>query len=95
MIESGIYMTPHMINQMKTNLLNLKIPYIMRYKGKIVEKGMVHGTVFSGHATRTTFGNSLRVLLYHLFALRSIREHVTIRVSGDDALDSVLNKYLS
>lgn len=29
----------------------------------------MEGTVFSGHALRTTLGNTLRVIYYHLFAI--------------------------
>lgn len=33
-------------------------------KRRLLASGTLHGTVFSGHPTRTTFGNSVRVYLY-------------------------------
>jgi len=50
-------------------------------------EGILHGTVYSGHPTRTTFGNSLRVFLYTDFIMK--RAGITkyrIWVCGDDML---------
>jgi len=49
--------------------------------------GNVYGTVFSGHPTRTTFGNTMRVIYYALYTkhLASI-EKMRILVAGDDVL---------
>lgn len=49
-----------MAAQLRKNILCLELPYFIRYKGKIIERGTISGTVFSGHATRTTLGNSIR-----------------------------------
>ncbi len=45
----------------------------------------VCGTVFSGHPTRTTLGNSLRVMLYNLYMLHcaGITQY-SLSVGGDD-----------
>jgi len=64
----------------------LKTPYILRHKGRIIEKGKVNGTVFSGHATRTTFGNTLRVLMYLEYAMHGCGYEHRVFASGDDAL---------
>lgn len=51
--------------------------------------GEINGTVFSGHATKTTLGNSLRVLLYARFIqhLANIENsQISINVVGDDCL---------
>lgn len=58
--------------------------------------GRIRGTVFSGHATRTTLGNSLRVIMYVAFImhLAGIAEMATdlpgyaykFLVSGDDVV---------
>lgn len=61
----------------------------MKYMNTIIERGTIKGTVFSGHATRTTFGNSLRVYMYISFALSfldEIKGFYNIYVSGDDVL---------
>jgi len=50
-------------------------------------KGTLHGTVFSGHPTRTTFGNSLRVILYKRYIMHKagITDYL-LYVVGDDCL---------
>lgn len=58
-----------MSKQLKKYILSLKTNYMMKYMNTIIERGTIKGTVFSGHATRTTFGNSLRVYMYISFAL--------------------------
>lgn len=51
-------------------LLQVDVKYVVRNKkGKIVARGMVRATVRSGDATKTTFGNTLRVVLYLLYAM--------------------------
>lgn len=46
---------------------------------------MINGTVFSGHPSRTTLGNSLRVMLYNLFMLdRAGITKFSLSVGGDD-----------
>lgn len=49
--------------------------------------GVIHGTVYSGHPTRTTWGNSMRVYLYTKFCmyLAGITKY-KIWVCGDDML---------
>lgn len=50
-------------------------------------RGIVQGTVFSGHPLRTTFGNSMRVYYYtkYILHLSSIKKY-KIYVCGDDTL---------
>jgi len=50
-------------------------------------QGELHGTVYSGHPTRTTFGNSVRVYLYTDYIMKraGITEY-KIWVCGDDML---------
>lgn len=60
-----------------------------KINGKRVKQmsGKLHGTVFSGHPTRTTFGNSVRVYLYtdYIMHLANITKY-DIWVCGDDML---------
>jgi hypothetical protein len=51
----------------------------------VLLQGTIDGTVFSGHATRTTFGNTVRVTLYLKFALRTLLDRVVLWAAGDDA----------
>jgi len=53
----------------------------------------MNGTVTSGHPTRTTFGNSLRVILYYqyIFKLANI-QHYRMYVGGDDFYAIILDK---
>jgi len=62
-------------------------PFIMINKStkKIELKGTVKGTVFSGHPTRTTWGNTLRVLSYIKYLMRNSNKEYECFVSGDDA----------
>lgn len=58
----------------------------MRYTGgkKIrFMSGSIDGTVFSGHPIRTTWGNTLRVILYLKYAFG---DSVIYNVAGDDVL---------
>jgi hypothetical protein len=65
----------------------------------------VKGTTFSGHPTRTTLGNTFRVICYHLYALWktghfsieklwSINKEFGILVSGDDMVGTIKNDYI-
>jgi hypothetical protein len=53
--------------------MSWKVESFMKYNGKRFKfiSGVFDGTVFSGHPTRTTLGNSLRVILYILFVLHN------------------------
>lgn len=55
-------------------------------KKRILEATLV-GTVFSGHPTRTTYGNTLRVILYlkFTFFLAGIDKY-SLFICGDDCL---------
>jgi hypothetical protein len=65
----------------------------------------VIGTTFSGHPTRTTLGNTLRVIFYHLFALYktgvpfdsllNLNPIFGLAVSGDDSAGSLQDSYLN
>jgi hypothetical protein len=48
-------------------------------------RAKIYGTVTSGHPTRTTFGNTLRVILYYsyLFEKAGIKRY-RMYVGGDD-----------
>lgn len=56
-------------------------------------KAVVSGTVFSGHPTRTTFGNTLRVITYmkYIFSLGQIDKY-GLFVCGDDVLGIIENE---
>jgi hypothetical protein len=46
---------------------------------------IIRGTVFSGHPSRTTLGNTMRVALYFLFILHKAKiDHFSLHVAGDD-----------
>lgn len=56
----------------------------------------MNGTVFSGHPTRTTWGNTMRVLSYaHFIAyLADIPNNcIKIHASGDDLLIFIEKQY--
>lgn len=54
----------------------------------------VKGTVFSGHPTRTTFGNTLRVVSYWRYILRDVpRTHYRLYVCGDDVMLRVVKGF--
>lgn len=46
----------------------------------------VKGTTFSGHPTKTTFGNSLRSILYFEFVLQGINLAPKLMAAGDDVV---------
>jgi hypothetical protein len=57
---------------------------------------VIHGTVTSGHPTRTTFGNSLRVILYWKFIFHELNiTDYEMFVGGDDFQSFILEKDLS
>jgi len=56
--------------------------------------GVIKGTTFSGHPTRTTLGNSLRVYLYARFVAARAGVPVGVIVAGDDVLCFVSRKQL-
>jgi len=68
---------------------NLKSKLV--YKTKVGKKfntifsANINGTVTSGHPTRTTFGNTLRVILYYEFIFSELNiTHYSMFVGGDD-----------
>jgi hypothetical protein len=67
-----------------------KIKYVFKENKETPIRGTISGTTFSGHPTRTTFGNSVRVLLYILTALNeslsslNSRKDLYLYISGDD-----------
>ncbi len=62
-------------------------------KRRKILSGVLHGTVYSGHPTRTTFGNSVRVYLYtdYIMYLAGITKF-KIWVCGDDMLTIIERK---
>lgn len=67
-------------------LLQTDVKYVVKdRRGKIISKGVVEGTVRSGDATKTTFGNTLRVVLYLQWAMKGAEYDYVIWVAGDDA----------
>jgi hypothetical protein len=69
--------------------LDLKIFGLLQLekkRRKFVE-ARLHGTVFSGHPTRTTFGNSMRMYYYTKYMMYSGNiKNYKIFVCGDDCL---------
>lgn len=63
-----------------------------------IQAGRIKGTVFSGHATRTTLGNSLRVILYARFIMHKAQIPKTayrLYVAGDDVVLALTKKYIT
>ena len=76
--------------RVKDMLTSTVLDFVTYYKGnkwgrRPMMKGKLRGTTFTGHPMRTTFGNTIRVMSYVRFALRSI-EHKRIFVCGDDVM---------
>jgi len=69
--------------------------YVIGFDGKVkVLKSTIRGTVFSGHPTRTTFGNTLRVIFYMRYAFHlSNIEKFSLFVCGDDVLAIIEKQY--
>ena len=66
-----------------------KINDCLSKKRTPILKGVINGTVFSGHPTRTTLGNTLRVLSYawYIAHLAQVPESkIKIHAAGDDML---------
>jgi hypothetical protein len=58
-------------------------------KYRVIAKWKLKGTVFSGHPSRTTLGNTLRVIMYNRFYCHEAglkKEEFHVAVSGDDAV---------
>lgn len=52
---------------------------------RLIFRVTILGTVTSGHPTRTTFGNTLRVILYYEFIFYELGiVHFSMFVGGDD-----------
>lgn len=67
--------------------LDLKLTNYLTLNKKRVKliSATIHGTVSSGHPTRTTFGNTLRVIHYYKFILNEANiKHYRMYVGGDD-----------
>jgi hypothetical protein len=80
------------------SLTSLLIPFVAYYPGtkRIMMRGHLWGTVFSGHPTRTTFGNTLR--MYILYKVIMKLAHIpksaySLLMSGDDTLNFLKPQY--
>jgi len=71
-------------------LLNTKTRFIARWPNrKPMVTGVLDGTTYSGHPTRTTLGNTLRVIYYTRYIMKLADIPYTayrLMVSGDDAV---------
>jgi hypothetical protein len=79
----------HWFHRVKKVLSDTTAKVIAKNKKELVLSGVIQGTTFSGHPTRTTFGNSLRVMTYVRFAMslgRISNDDFRLFVSGDDVL---------
>lgn len=70
--------------------MDWKVEAFLKYNGKRTKfvDGKFSGTVFSGHPTRTTLGNTLRVILYFRFMLHESGvppDRYALYVGGDDS----------
>lgn len=80
--------------QCKNMVLDLKGKFrvywkVGQKKRNVQINGELYGTVFSGHPTRTTFGNTLRVVVYNKFVLYKAgcpERNYKLHVNGDDTL---------
>lgn len=58
---------------------------VYRKKMRTIFTANIKGTVTSGHPTRTTFGNTLRVIHYYKFIFSELNiKHYRMFVGGDD-----------
>lgn len=58
-------------------------------KKKLLIKGLIRGTVFSGDALGTTLGNTIRVLMYIQYIMQRgniPQKNFRVFVAGDDVL---------
>ncbi len=64
------------------------VAYVNGYDGKVrILSAQIRGTVFSGHPTRTTFGNTFRVIFYMRYSFYLANNtNFTLYVCGDDVL---------
>lgn len=89
---------PQFNHQILDNLYRREAPIkaYYPYTRSLMFRGKITGTTFTGHPTRTTFGNSLRVALYVKFALRTIPKNLwRVFISGDDILVAVNKEHAS
>jgi len=86
-----------MKDEVLRSLTDTVTPFIMLNKvtKKIELSGEVRGTVYSGHPTRTTWGNTLRVLSYIEYIMKDCKLPYTAFVSGDDATMIIEKQSLS
>lgn len=66
-------------------------------KRSVLLKVIMKGTVFSGHPTRTTLGNTLRVLSYAYFVAHEANiplDKIRVHVAGDDLCVILPRRYL-
>lgn len=78
----------------------LEIPFVVFYPGtrNKLMKGFILGTVFSGHPTRTTFGNTLRVIILYQVVMdlaRVPKDAYRLNISGDDSDIFIKLEYLT
>jgi hypothetical protein len=88
------------VERMLSGNLGKTVCWLTRKRGhaKKIYTASVYGTVFSGHPTRTTFGNSMRVALYILFTTYAARipsNHFAFFVGGDDVQVFVSRRYFA
>lgn len=81
---------PHCFAYMSNFLQQTSYKIKMNSAGRMNEQqkvvsGTIYGTTFTGSPTLTTFGNSLRVLLYHQFIAERANVKINVAVSGDDS----------
>lgn len=80
------------------SLTALLIPFVAYYPGtkRIMMRGNLWGTVFSGHPTRTTFGNTLRMYILYKVIMKVARvpkSAYSLLMSGDDTLNFLKPQY--
>ena len=77
-----------LLKNLTSNVNAFKCYYKRKNKNTMM-KGKFKGTVYSGHPTRTTFGNTIRLIALIKFLKHKIRLKKTdfdYLVSGDDTL---------
>jgi hypothetical protein len=83
---------------LKRCLEMLEVPVTCYGKNrKVLFSGMLTGTTFSGHATRTTFGNTLRVISYAEYILEKAgvpKDAYRLFVAGDDVSLTICKKFV-
>jgi hypothetical protein len=81
----GSFIPPHLWKRVKGDLMNLKCTFKTDYG----LKGVACGTVYSGHPTRTSLFNTVRVDCYNKFAAWMAGTEVVNFVAGDDVIGFV------